>query len=114
MNRVSWAVPVVLLVFIQLWLAGTVELAADEAYYTCWSKQLAWGYFDHPPAIAAWIRLGTSIWGPTEVGVRIFGIVSVGVAVLCLLWRGVQAENRQLLCLLLVIYVSCDICLCFL
>ena len=34
----------------QLWLIGRVELTFDEAYYTLWSRSLAWGYLDHPPA----------------------------------------------------------------
>jgi hypothetical protein len=35
-------------------------LAFDEAYYWQWSKNLAWGYYDHPPLIAFMIRAGTS------------------------------------------------------
>ena len=32
-----------------------LPLFADEAYYWTWSRDLAAGYFDHPPAIAWWI-----------------------------------------------------------
>ena len=54
----------------QLWLIGRVELTFDEAYYTLWSRSLAWGYLDHPPAIAVWIRASTDLFGPSEFGVR--------------------------------------------
>ena len=54
----------------QLWLIGRVELTFDEAYYTLWSRSLAWGYLDHPPVIAAWIRASTDLFGPSEFGVR--------------------------------------------
>lgn len=27
-------------------------ISADEAYYISWAKDLAWGYFDHPPLVA--------------------------------------------------------------
>jgi 4-amino-4-deoxy-L-arabinose transferase-like glycosyltransferase len=54
----------------QLWLIGRVELTFDEAYYTLWSRNLAWGYLDHPPMIAAWIRASTGLFGPSEFGVR--------------------------------------------
>jgi 4-amino-4-deoxy-L-arabinose transferase-like glycosyltransferase len=40
-----------------------------------WSKYLAGGYYDHPPAVAAVIRLGTLIAGDTELGVRLFSIL---------------------------------------
>ncbi len=45
------------------------ELMADEAYYWMYSQKLAWGYFDHPPMIAAMITLGRSLLGGT-LGVR--------------------------------------------
>src|SRR5271156_5982491 len=54
----------------QLWLIGRVELTFDEAYYTLWSRNLAWGYLDHPPMIAVWIRASTILFGPSEFGVR--------------------------------------------
>ena len=54
----------------QLWLIGRVELTFDEAYYTLWSRGLAWGYLDHPPVIAAWIRASMDLFGPSEFGVR--------------------------------------------
>lgn len=54
-----------------LWLAGQVGLVADEAYYWVWGQRLAWGYFDHPPAIAALVRAGTTLVGDTELGVRL-------------------------------------------
>ena len=59
-----------LLLAAQLWLIGRVELTFDEAYYTLWSRNLAWGYLDHPPMIAAWIRASTILFGPSEFGVR--------------------------------------------
>ncbi|MBN3661643.1 MAG: glycosyltransferase family 39 protein, partial [Ornithobacterium rhinotracheale] len=33
-------------------------LIDDEAYYWVWSKDLDWGFFDHPPMIALWIKIG--------------------------------------------------------
>lgn len=102
MKRYAWALPVLGLVVIQLVLASTVELAADEAYYVSWSKRLAWGYFDHPPAIAGWIRLSMEVLGQSELGVRALGILSVGLTLMALVLRGAEPEDRGLLCLLLV------------
>jgi 4-amino-4-deoxy-L-arabinose transferase-like glycosyltransferase len=50
--------------------ATVIELSPDEAYYWTWSQKLAPGYFDHPPAIAFFIWIGTSIFGDTALGVR--------------------------------------------
>ena len=36
------------------------ELQDDEAYYWMFSQYLDWGYFDHPPMVAVWIRLFTA------------------------------------------------------
>lgn len=54
----------------QLWLIGRFELTFDEAYYTLWSRDLAWGYLDHPPMVAFWIRASTFLFGGSEFGVR--------------------------------------------
>jgi len=57
-------------------VAAHADLAPDEAYYALWSRDLAWGYFDHPPMVAAWIRLSTTLFGPNPFGVRGLSIVA--------------------------------------
>ncbi|MHB0949338.1 MAG: glycosyltransferase family 39 protein [Gemmatimonadaceae bacterium] len=47
---------------LRLVLAARVPLVQDEAYYWEWSRRLAGGYFDHPPAIAWSIGLGTRLF----------------------------------------------------
>jgi 4-amino-4-deoxy-L-arabinose transferase-like glycosyltransferase len=55
-TRVAWAV--VALVFVARAVAAfSVPLTGDEAYYWEWSKRLAFGYVDHPPAVAWTIHL---------------------------------------------------------
>ena len=79
--------PLVMLILIgivfglRLYLAATLELHPDEAYYWLWSRHLDWSYFDHPPLIAYLIRATTSIFGHTEFGVRVGGQI---VWLLCL------------------------------
>jgi len=51
------------------------ELAPDEAVYWVWSRNLSLSYFDHPPMVAWMIRAGTLIFGETELGVRIVGVL---------------------------------------
>ena len=56
--------------------SSRVELTFDEAYYTLWSRSLAWGYFDHPPMVAAWIRASTTLFGGSELGVRALNLLA--------------------------------------
>ncbi len=58
--------------FALLWIvaSATIGLAEDEAYYWTWSKNLQWGYYDHAPMVAWWVRAGTAIFGDTTLGVR--------------------------------------------
>lgn len=44
---------------VRLVLGAVVPLFPDEAYYWEWSRNLAAGYFDHPPVIALLVRMGT-------------------------------------------------------
>ncbi|HEY4942324.1 MAG TPA: glycosyltransferase family 39 protein [Rhizomicrobium sp.] len=67
--------------------AALLPLSADEAYYWLWSRHLAAGYYDHPPAIAYAIRAGTLLFGATPLGVR-FGPLLLSVLASALVWRG--------------------------
>ena len=68
-----------------------IPLFPDEMYYWEWSRHLAAGYFDHPPAIAWLIRGGTLLLGSTAIGVRLPSIICGMIAAL-----GVQASAGEL------------------
>ncbi len=62
--------------------ATNTELFDDEAYYWVYSRFLDWGYFDHPPMVAALIKAGYAIFH-NELGVRIF-IIALNTATIFL------------------------------
>ena len=68
---------------IRIAFAALIPLFPDEAYYWEWSRHLAAGYFDHPPAIALLIRGGTAVGGATPFGVRLLPVLAGVVAALC-------------------------------
>lgn len=63
-----------ILLVINILQSYLTPLVDDEAYYWMWSKQLDFGYFDHPPMIALWIKIGYSIFN-NELGVRLLSCV---------------------------------------
>jgi 4-amino-4-deoxy-L-arabinose transferase-like glycosyltransferase len=65
--------------------AARIPLTADESYYWVWSKVPAWGYLDHPPMVAWWIRIGTSIGGDHTIAVRLLAPVAALLGSLLLL-----------------------------
>jgi 4-amino-4-deoxy-L-arabinose transferase-like glycosyltransferase len=66
---------IALLILLRAVMAAILPLSADEAYYLLWSQHLQLGYYDHPPAIAFLIRVGTLVFGETPLGVRAAGIL---------------------------------------
>jgi 4-amino-4-deoxy-L-arabinose transferase-like glycosyltransferase len=74
------------LIVLRLVMAALLPLSADEAYYWLWSRHLAAGYYDHPPAIALVIRFGTLLLGDSELGVRLGGVLLSILASWCI-WR---------------------------
>jgi len=63
----------------RVWAAATIHLTEDEAYYRLWAASLQFGYYDHPPMIAWWIRAGTAIVGDNALGVRLLPVLSCGL-----------------------------------
>ncbi|MGV8120156.1 MAG: ArnT family glycosyltransferase [Candidatus Xenobiia bacterium LiM19] len=61
-----------------------VPVSGDEAYYWMWSKNLATGYFDHPPMVAWLIAAGTAIVGDTPQGIRLMAVVFSAMSALFL------------------------------
>ncbi len=81
---------VLALTVIRLWAAGSLGLAADEAYYWLWSRSLSFGYFDHPPMVAVLIRASTAVFGDTEFGIRWLSVLlgsAASLGVWRLVWR---------------------------
>ena len=56
---------------IRIVFAALLPVFPDESYYWEWSRRLAPGYFDHPPAVALLIRLGTTLFRATPLGIRL-------------------------------------------
>src|SRR4029077_13569959 len=68
-------------------------LQVDEAYYWTWSKESVISYLDHPPMVAWCIHLGTAIFGDSNFGVRVSGLVAMLVMQVLLAyiaWRAVR------------------------
>ncbi|MEP6595435.1 MAG: glycosyltransferase family 39 protein [Ginsengibacter sp.] len=75
-----------LLLFLTAWTlfnffqaANTVLL--NDAYYWAYSNFLDWGYFDHPPMIAALIKAGFFLFH-NELGVRFFILILNALTIL--------------------------------
>jgi len=72
---------VVILTVLRFVTAVYLPLSFDESYFWLWSKHLAISYYDHPPLIALAIRLGTLVFGDTELGVRVVSLAaSIGAS----------------------------------
>src|SRR5476651_529170 len=62
----------------------TLELHPDEAYYWIYARLLDWGYYDHPPMVAIFIRIGDAIMH-NELGLRLMTILASSTSIY-LLW----------------------------
>lgn len=99
----------IILYFLLAWTAlniiqsATLELHADEAYYWLYSRFLDWGYFDHPPMVALFIRFGDSIMH-NELGLRLLTI-TVSTGSIYILWLILKEYNAS--AKLFVIVIAC-------
>jgi 4-amino-4-deoxy-L-arabinose transferase-like glycosyltransferase len=92
MPRISpavWALAALTLVVHAL-TNGGYNVFRDEFYYIACGKHLAWGYVDHPPAIAFIARITTALFGESAAGLRFFPAMA-GAATVFL--AGVMARD---------------------
>lgn len=97
------------ILFYSLWFIGLLlqaiftELIGDEAYYWMYSNKMAWGYFDHPPAIALFIKSGYFLI-KSELGVRLLIITSSTIVIY--LWEKIISPKRQIIFYMIVASVG--------
>ncbi len=80
--------------FVSIFQARFTGLWNDEAYYWEYSRNLAWGYFDHPPMIALLIKAGYFLF-PNELGVRFF-VILLSTGTIFFMEKILQPANRLL------------------
>lgn len=71
-----------------------MELYEDEAYYWLYSRFLDFGYFDHPPMIALFIKAGYVLFQNT-LGLRLITILA-GTCAFFLLWKIVKEYTTNI------------------
>ncbi|MRI64516.1 hypothetical protein EDM00_11045 [Ornithobacterium rhinotracheale] len=76
----------------------------DEAYYWVWSKNLDWGFFDHPPMIALWIKIGF-FFIKNALGVRLISCL-MGALGFVVFAKLVEVRTEHQLKLFSIIYFS--------
>jgi hypothetical protein len=81
--------------------AYTLELHADEAYYWMYSRFLDWGYFDHPPMVALFIRFGDSLMH-NEFGLRLITVITSSASIY-ILWLTLKKYPVNIWAFILVV-----------
>ncbi|MBM1104796.1 glycosyltransferase family 39 protein [Aurantibacter crassamenti] len=81
------------LLLLNLIQAYFTELIYDEAYYWQFAKELAWGYFDHPPMVA-WMAAISGHFFDGELGVRFLScLLSIGTMII--LWMMINHPRKN-------------------
>jgi 4-amino-4-deoxy-L-arabinose transferase-like glycosyltransferase len=73
-NKKIWLL-IILSSLLRIWVATSLELGNDEVYYQTYARYLQWNYFDHPPMVAALIRVFTfNLYFQNEFFIRLGSI----------------------------------------
>ena len=102
----KYLLPIVIFIFfiVNSIQGNYTELLPDEAYYWVYSQYMNWGFFDHPPLVAVWVKISDFLFN-NEMGVRFFSSVSFSLLVY-LLWNTTDhpKKNRFTWLFLLLIF----------
>ena len=77
---------------INIFQGAFTGLLADEAYYWVWSLELAFGYFDHPPLVALWIKISDLLFDG-EFGLRFMSTISFSL-MLWVIWLTIDFKDK--------------------
>ena len=77
--------------------AALIPLLQSESYYWLWSRELAWGYFDHPPGVAV-AMLPSALLDDSMLGLRLGHIAlgTIGSWICYLLYRRLTTPKAAL------------------
>lgn len=78
---------------INLLQAAFTNISNDEAYYSLWSNNLAWGYFDHPPMIALFGFLGSSLFDG-NIGFRLLTVIAQAISIF-IIWLIIDDKKAK-------------------
>jgi hypothetical protein len=72
----------IILTGIRWWFAANAELSPDESYHYLWAQHPDVAYYSKGPGVALAILAGTSLFGPTEFGVRFLSpLLALGTSI---------------------------------
>jgi len=66
-------------------------ILSDEAYYGLYGANLSWGYFDHPPMVALFVKLSSLLFSGT-LGIRFMTVVA-HVFTILLIWKLIEEDH---------------------
>ena len=74
-----------------------VGLSPDEAQYWLWGQHLDWAYYSKPGGIAWELAASTSLFGNSDLGVRLVAVMNGSLVVLAMYWLGLCCglKDRQ-------------------
>ena len=90
--KYQFGIFIFIFLIINLLQSNFTALFEDEAYYWVWSKDLAFGYFDHPPLVALWVKI-SSFFFNGELGVRFMSTISFSL-MLVFIWLTIDYKEK--------------------
>ena len=89
----TWSRPQVLLslllvvnAVVWLFLSQTLTVAPDMADHWMWSRDLRWGYFEHPPMIAVLIKSFSLLGGNAELALQVGTVLASALVLWVACW----------------------------
>lgn len=91
-NELFVPIFLIILAVVNLLQGYFTEILEDESYYWVYSNFLDWGYFDHPPMTAVWIRISRFFFAGGELSVRFFSAATLSIGYF-FIWKIIRREN---------------------
>ncbi len=110
-NKSDISILILSLVAFSLWRASIVfgsdiSLYIDEAQYWYWSKNLDFGYYSKPPMVALIIAATTSIFGDSEVSIRLGSLLFYPLTSVLIYLIGRQLFTSRVGLVAAIIFIS--------
>ena len=103
-GRLNFGLILLLFTLLHFVMAAVLPPVEDEVYFWTWGQNLALSYYDHPPMIALWNKVASSLFGNSLFALRLPAVLATTFVFCLLYWTTNDSKILKVLLLSPIVF----------